>query len=172
MSKNWPNKAEREEFEVAGFIKAYGRLHSARQLEVVSKSEKPDYILKDLYTGQTFGVELTSAYLNDRSVPEEHIPSHDGLVEIPYDPDQLKEYLGRLIDSVRSKISKAKKSYDTSVPLVLSVYVNEYISIYVRERHLEKMVKDNPDVFDRMSPFSEIVFWPLANDSVFSVCPE
>ncbi len=172
MSKNWPRKAERELSEIEGFIQAYGRLTSGRQFEIVDESEKPDYIVKDTSTGKIFGVELTSVYMDDRSVPDEHIPTHEGMVDIPYDHQKLDDYLDRLADSVRVKIAKARKGYDTRRPLILSVYVNEYISIYIRERHLKEMVNRHPGVFDDMSPFLEVVFWPpFGDDGVFHVHP-
>jgi hypothetical protein len=137
----------------------------------VDKAENPDYIVKDTSTDEVFGIEITSVYMNERSVPDEHIPTHEGVVEIAYNHQQLIDYLDLLVDSVRDKIAKARRSYDTSVPLILSIYVNEYISIYIRERHLQEMVNRYPEVFDDMSPFSEIVFWSLPNNSVFSVRP-
>jgi hypothetical protein len=50
--------------------------------------------------------------------------------------------------------------------------VNEYISIYFEDDDLEELVKENERVFDSMHPFTEIVFWNLPNDGVFSVKPE
>ena len=173
MSKNWPKKDERESFEIEEFLQAYGRLPSGRHFEIVDESEKPDRIVKDTSTGKIFGVELTSVYMDDRSVPDEHIPTHEGMVDIPYDHQQLNDYLDRLADSVRDKIAKARKGYDTSRPLILSVYVNEYISIYISERHLKEMVNRHPEIFDDMSPFLEVVFWPpFGDDGVFHLRPD
>ena len=173
MSKDWPtSKAERESLEIKGFIQAYGRLPSGRHFEVVDKSEKPDYIVRDISSGEIFGIELTSVYKDDRSVPDEHIPSHEGMVDIPYDQKELDDYLDRLADSVRDKIVKARNGYDISNPLILSVYVNEYISIFIRERDLKEMVNRHPGVFDDISPFLEVVFWPPFGDgSVFHIPP-
>ena len=171
MNKNWPDKDERESFEIEEFIRAYGQLPSSRYFKVVKKSEKPDYIVKDTSTGDIFGIELTSVYTDDHSVPDEHIPTHEGMVDIPYDPQELNNYLERLVNSVRGKIAKSRNGYDTSKPLILSVYVNEYISIYIREKHLKEMVNRYPEVFDDMAPFSEVVFWPLPNNSAFSIHP-
>lgn len=171
MSKNWPKKAERELFEIEEFIQAYDRLPSGRHFEIMDKAENPDYIVKDTSTDEIFGIELTSVYTNDRSVPDEHIPTHEGMMEIPDNHQQFNDYLDRLADSVRDKIVKARKGYDTSVPLILSIYVNEYISIFIREEHLQEMVNRHPEIFDDMSPFLEVVFWSLPNNSVFSVRP-
>jgi hypothetical protein len=70
----WPLKAEREDYEIRGFIHHYVRLPHRRRLEVVERREKPDFFLRDLATGEHLGVELTSVYLSDRSVPDQHIP--------------------------------------------------------------------------------------------------
>lgn len=168
MSNSWPNKTDREQYEIKGFFQTYQQAHPDRHFEIVTKSEKPDYIVKDVNTGEIFGVELTSVYMNNRSVPDEHIPAQVG-EKIEYNLKQINDYLVCLVNAVKEKISKAHKHYDTSMPLILSVYVNEYISIYITERHLQKMVRDHPEVFDKMSPFLEIVFWPLSNNSVFCV---
>ena len=84
MSSNWPeDKQDRERKEISMFISAYLRLSHGRQLEVEQKRDKPDYFLKDLLSGDMFGVELTSAYLTDRSVPDEHKKCVEGLSFIP-----------------------------------------------------------------------------------------
>src|SRR5690606_941387 len=69
----WPNRDEREKFEIDGPIEAYERLPESRRLAIVSKGEKPDWIVADIVTGEEIGVELTSVYLDDRSVPDKHM---------------------------------------------------------------------------------------------------
>ncbi len=172
MGKNWPRKDERELLEIEEFIQTYGRLTSGRHFEIINKSERPDYIVKDTSTGNIFGVELTSVYMDRRSVPDKHIPTDEEPVDIPSDHQELDDYLDRLADAVKVKIAKAREGYDTSRPLILSVYVNEYIALHIRERHLKEMVKRYPGVFDDMSPFLEVVFWPPFVDyGVFHVHP-
>ena len=75
---NWPNKAQRENYEINGFIEAYSRLPESRKFEIVLKGDKPDYILKDAKTGDEYGVEVTSVYQNDRSVPDAHMRDKRG----------------------------------------------------------------------------------------------
>lgn len=168
----WPHKEERENFEINDFIEAYVRLPEARQFEVLSKGETPDYVVKASDTGEEYGIELTSVYLNNRSVPDEHMPDHEGVVDIPYDEEKIEQYIRRLVAAIIEKICKARKSYDRSRPLILAVYVNEYISIYLNKRKLEAFVQRYEGLFDTMAPFTEIVFWNLENDDIFQVKPD
>ena len=88
----WPDRNGREAFEIAGFIEAYTRLPDSPQLLIVSKGDKPDFVVRDAKTSQQFGVELTAVYINDRSVPDVHIvdgdPPHEP-VEVPYLPEEF-----------------------------------------------------------------------------------
>ena len=128
---------------------------------------------KDTKTEKCFGVELMSVYLDDRSVPDVHMKVINGseLTMIPCETNKIEDYKERMLEAVAEKISKAVK-YDKSFPLILSVYVNEYISIFMDERKFQSLVEANESLFDSMEPFSEIVFWPLPNGGVFSVKPE
>jgi hypothetical protein len=170
----WPNKEEREGFEINKFIESYKKLPSGRSFNVVGRGDLhfagPDYVVEDAKTGEYFGVELVSVYLNDRSVPEVHMKSAKGMVPIPDDEGEVENYKGRLVQAIREKIEKAI-SYDKRYPLILSVYVNEYISIYMNREDFESLVRANGGLFDEMRPFSEIVFWSLPDGGVFSVKP-
>lgn len=75
----------------------------------------------------------------------------------------------RLVEAVQKKIRAARLGYDTSLPLILSVYVSEYIAIYLRVSDLEELVRGHGSVFEDIAPLSELVFWNLPNDEVFSV---
>jgi hypothetical protein len=172
MEFNWPEKETRENIEIKGFIDAYKRLPHGKRFVVESKSDKPDYVLRDEDLGINIGVELTSVYLNNRSIPDEHIPISKAVMPIIDNTDKLRIYLGRIIEAIRIKIAKANNLYCKKLPLILSIYVNEYISIYLTENDLKGMVKDNTEVFDAMSPFTEIVLWNLPNSAVFSIRPE
>jgi len=153
------------------FISAYSRLPNGRTFVVDSKQETPDYFLKDSKTGEIYGVELTSVYLDDRSVPDEHMKPIDGWVEIPDDPTASEKHNLRLIETIKTKVQKARKHYDTTHPLILAVYINEYISIYMEESDWSDLVRANENVFDDIGPFSEIVLWNLGNDSAMSIIP-
>jgi hypothetical protein len=168
----WPNKAQREQWEIQGFLRAYEKLTDGRMLEIVSKGDRPDYIVIDRTTGDEFGVELTSAYINDRSVPDKHMVLHRRPVDIPFDHTELDEYEQRIVDGVKTKVQQARRGYDTSRPLVLLVYLNEYTAIYLSRTDLEAVIRVNESLFDEMTPFVEVVFWNLPDDGVFSVCPK
>ena len=173
--KPWPTKDQREDLEIRGFIKHYARLPHCRKLDIVERREKPDYFVKDAATGEYFGVELTSVYLNDRSVPDEHIPprpAHLFTNGIAYVEAEVDQYKARLLEAITDKVSKARRGYDLSYPLILSIYVNEYRAIFLDTlSEWELLVRDNDLIFDNCHPFSEIVFWSLPNDIVFGVRP-
>jgi hypothetical protein len=151
------------------------RFPERRTLQVIERREKPDYFVEDRKTGDRFGVELTSVYLSDRSVPDEHIPPIPEdlrTVGIPHDEEELSRYKDRLIEAVSAKAEKARNGYDLRYPLILSVYVNEYRAIFLdTEAHWQQFVLENEQAFDACGPISEIVFWGLANDMVFSFRP-
>ena len=169
----WPNKEDREKFEINGFIEAYERLPEARRLAIVSKEERPDWVVMDLATQEEFGVELTSVYLDDRSVPDQHMNwgKDEKHREIPFCKETFGKYQARIIAAIEDKILKAASGYDTSRPLILAIYTNEYIGIYLGQEELESLVRVNEALFDNMHPFSEIVFWSLGNEGVFRVRP-
>jgi len=171
MEFNWPDKDSREILEINGFIEAYNRLPHGRQFVIESKGDKPDYILRD-DLGIKVGVELTSVYLNDRSVPDEHIPAKEAMVSICDDKNLLEIYLKRIVEAIEGKIKKARKGYTQNISIILSVYINEYISIYITRDELNRLVRENLGVFDAMSPLSEIVLWNLPNNDVFSIRPD
>lgn len=167
----WPKKTERESFEIGGFIAAYAHLPEARTFEVVLKGETPDYVVKDTRSDEEYGIELTAVYQNDRSVPDVHMKNIKGVVDIPYNNDEIEKYTKRLIGAVVEKVCKARKGYDSTRPLILAIYVNEYIAIYLGKSELEHIVRRYEDLFDAVAPFTEIVFWNLSNGGIFRVWP-
>lgn len=98
----WPDKQSHEQFEITQFVKAYARLPGSPQLTILVKSEKPDFIVREIATGKEFGVELTSVYIDDWSVPEVHMvdghPS-DEPVPISFDKNGLERYQQRLLSA-------------------------------------------------------------------------
>jgi len=159
MKKKWPGKDSREDHEIDGFLSAYKNLPHGRSLVIETKREKPDYFVKAPESGEIFGVELTSVYLSDRSVPDLHMKKIDGWEEIQCDPDTIENYKIRLIEMIQDKLSKARKGYDTRFPMILSMYVNEYISLYMEDADWQAFVKSYESIFDAVHPFIEIVFW-------------
>lgn len=170
----WPDRETREAFEISGFIGAYARLPNSPVLSIISRGDKPDFIVREEKTGQEFGVELTAVYLDDRSVPDVHMRGEDPpkeLIEIHYDKGQIEKYECRLISAVSDKIAKARRGYDLNRPLILAIYLNEYIGIYLAKPELDAIVSRNRPLFDAMAPFQEVVFWNLPNGGVFRVRP-
>lgn len=168
----WPDKNNREDFEIKGFIEAYSRLPEARQFEIVTKGEAPDYFVRDAAIDKEFGVELTSVYIDDRSVPDKHMRGGKGKKSILDKENELEQYKVRLINAVKTKVDKARKGYNKTRPLILAIYVNEYISIFLDESEMEPFVQRYESVFNSMAPFSEVVFWNLNNEGVFRFRPE
>jgi len=164
---NWPSKKDREDFEIKGFIESYKKLKHGRNLIVVEEGEKPDRVVQDIETGEKFGIELTSEYLDNRSVPDRHMKNDSAY--IADNPQRIQAYEKRILERIKVEVDKARKGYDFNYPLILSVYVNEYESIYMDEEYWRDFAKRNDNFFDSIEPFVEVVFWPLPNDLVVSV---
>jgi hypothetical protein len=158
----WPDKSSREDFEIKLFIDAYKQRNPGRDLRIVQKRDRPDFFVADTKTGDEFGVETTSVYENNRSVPDIHEKPSEGLEEIPYDKAKLDAYLDRLAAKVEEKKTEASHGYDLTRPLTLSVYLNEYISIHLTKKHLKEMVDKHKAVFGDIAPFRNVVFGPMA----------
>ena len=155
----WPTKKEREDLEIRGFIREYKRLSHGRSFIVEEEGESPDRILRDINTNKKFGVELTSVYLNDRSVPDFH-KQEEGSI-IPFNKPEIEQYEKRILGSVIDKVCKARQHYKRDFPLILSVYVNEYISLHMGLEYWKPFASKYNILFDCFTPFEEIVFWPL-----------
>jgi hypothetical protein len=141
---------------------------------MVERCEKPDFIVRNTSTRSEYGVELTSVYINDRSVPDVHMIDNEPaeeLSEIPFVKIELLRYQLRLLSAIQVKIRKARCGYDANRPLILAIYVNEYIAIYLGRAELDAFVRRYEPIFDAMAPFIEIVFWGLGNGGVFRVKP-
>lgn len=175
----WPDKNASEDWEINKFLKVvYACIHPERALRIEKKREKPDYLVVDVATGKRFYVELTAVYLDDRSVPDKHKPAFEVLVGTPIiitlDRVEVERYKTRLVKAVQDKIHKARKGYDTSLPLILSVYVSEYV--FLTGCDLNDLVSCNGEIFNDITPFHEVVFWNLANNEAYvlpdnSNCP-
>lgn len=171
---DWPQKNEREEYEIDCFIANYRNLPDAREFEIIERREKPDYFVRDINTNECFGVELTSVYLSDRSVPDEHQKTIDQGIffeGIPFCREEMEEFKLRMVNVIRDKVKKAKSGYDLRYPLILSVYVNEYRSIYMDRKEWGQFINENDDVFDFIRPFIGVFFWSLANEEALLVTP-
>ena len=122
MEVSWPSKNDTENYEISEFLKVY---KPSARVDEKRVPDRPDYRVIDDVTGERFFVELTGVYLDDRSVPDLHKPALarplGTVLDIPSDSEKLERYKTRIMERVREKVSKARKGYDTSLPLVLSV---------------------------------------------------
>ena len=164
---NWPSKRDREVEEINGFIESYKRLKHGRNLRVIEEREKPDRIVQDTETGEIFGIELTSEYIDNKSVPAKHKSNNYGY--ITDDQQKIDAYEKKILKRINEKVKKAREGYLLKCPLILSFYVNEYESIYMNEEYWRSFAKRNDNFFDSIDPFLEVVFWSLPNDLIVSV---
>jgi len=160
----WPPKEEREEWEIRTFLEYYEDLPHGRTLVIESKGDSPDYIVRDPKTGDRFGVELTSVYLDDRSVPEEHIQKGQFLAND--DKDQRRQYRKRIVEAIADKVEKARKAYDRRYPLILSVYANDYTGKSFTRRDFQELAFLCEQRIGSMAPFCEVVFSPIGPDQL------
>ncbi len=156
---NWPSKNDRENYEIQGFIESYKRLKHGKNFVVENEGEQPDRIVRDTETNERFGVELTSVYLDDHSVPDFHMK--DDNIPVPYNSEQIRKYEKRILEKVIGKVCKARQFYRRDLPLILSVYVNEYISMRMGIDYWKDFACRYDLLFDCIAPFKEVVFWPL-----------
>lgn len=155
MIPTWPPRTHREQYEIDQFVHQYCRL-TGRHLQIISRAEKPDFIVRDCLTGEELGVELTSVYVTDTEVPDEHLVPGDRW--LPYSRERVHLYEERLTQAILSKISKAKTGYDITRRLLLSVYANGHDSIYVDWSNFLGQLRSQIRSID---PFEGILFWPL-----------
>lgn len=151
----WPIRPQREQYEIDQFVYHYGCL-TGRQLQVISRRERPDYIVKDSWTTEEFGIELTSVYATDTEVPDEHLSIGDSWLH--YSKERVQVYEERLVKAILSKVKKATTSYDITRPLLLSVYANGHDSIYMDWDNFLQGLRARIRSID---PFKEVLFWPL-----------
>jgi hypothetical protein len=171
---DWPQKDEREEYEITGFINNFKNLPEPREFEIIEKRERLDYFIRDINNNECFGVELTSVYLSDRSVPDEHIKTLDQgilLDGIPFSRGEIEEFKIRILNTINDKVKKARTCYDQRYPLILSVYVNEYRAIYMDRKEWSQFITQNENVFDFVDPFIGVFFWSLGNEEAVLVKP-
>jgi hypothetical protein len=99
---DWPSKAQANRWEIEGFISHYRRLPGDRSFEIVRKHERPDWIVRDSANGAFLGVELTSVYLDDRSVPDVH--KREGPFGIQCNEQEIAAYGARVVAAAQKKV--------------------------------------------------------------------
>ena len=162
----WKNREEREAFEVQNFIKCY-EIATARKLEISQKGKppEPDFFVADRQSGALMGVELTSVYSGDRSVPDVHMKL-DNLKTIPYDPGEVERYLQQIINKAKAKADIYTRNHPGNMPLALSIYVNEYIAIHADE---EEWLEVGKKVQKNLGPFQMAILWSLPDEGMVAV---
>jgi len=158
--KIFSDKKLREGLEIAMFLDAYNKKH-AFDFKVFQRREKPDYLIKDSKEN-ILGVELTSVYINDKVVGEEH--KKDGFREIPFDSNTHQDirdrYFNRIIAKVEEKANKIKEGkYDTTYQIILSVYLNDYYVIHIDVAEWKQFIDLNNKVFSKRNEFEEVFFY-------------
>lgn len=154
MSLTWPGKDERERLELEAFLTTYRDLPHGSQLRIVRKRERPDY---ELATDEKrrVGLELTSVYRSDRSVPDEHLPRlNDRELYLP-SPHQSEFdlLLDRTAERVREKVRSAQ-SFDRYPHMILAVYHNDHQSIHLRGAAIWRgWALKHAELVDAISPF-------------------
>jgi len=96
MRRTWPSKTEEQELQLNMFLEAYRKLPNGGDLELaddrsVEDRDQPDFFVKDTETPQMYGVEMTSVYSDDRSVPDKHMVEANGMEDVPFDPAALRQ---------------------------------------------------------------------------------
>ena len=129
------------------------------------KPPEPDFIVADRQSGALLGVELTSVYSDDRSVPDVHMKL-DNLKTIPYDPGEVERYLQQIINKAKAKADIYTRNHPGNMPLALSIYVNEYIAIHADE---EEWLEVGKKVQENLGPFQMAILWSLPDDGMVAV---
>jgi hypothetical protein len=182
--RGWPKKVERERQELRWFLRDYAKLSWSPPVSVErwpsDDNTSPDAVLRNLRDGGLVGVELTSVYVSDKSVPRVH--------QAPMPPmtldenlqrngerygaetigNEIERYRKRLVAQVRRKLTKRYAPCDN---LILGVFVAEtYLALYFsgRSQWLEWSEQFRREVASIL-PFSEIVLFGLANEHVLGM---
>ena len=165
----WPSKKDREDKELEYFFRSWIASDSSLSdgdLVCVDSRERPDRIVRNRKTGREYGVELTSVYLDDKSVIDHHrlLTSRMDRELLLY-PEDARKYRHCIAKKVREKIDKAQ-SYDNQRDLILAVYLNELVLYQDFEDELRNFMRRDP-AFRDVAPFVRIVFTGIGDGVVY-----
>ena len=151
------NKDLRQDLEIDMFLKEYNKNHNS-DFRVFQKRDKPDYLIKDS-SGTILGVELSSVYMNDRTVVDEHL--REDPTDIPYDSDTHQNirnnYFRRIVDKIKDKANKIDTGqYDISYLIILSLYLNDYYTIHIDNSEWQLFIEMNNHIFSNSKEFKEV----------------
>lgn len=168
------NKDIRQDLEIEMFLK-YHNKHNKTNHIVFQRKDRPDYFIKDSL-GNMLGIELSSVYKDDKVVSTEHKPNHDenGLLEISWDSnthqDVRNHYFKRIFEKINDKIAKVKSSkYDTTCPIILSLYLNDYYIIHIDESEWKTFININNGYFYKINEFKEIFLIGVGSNGYFAI---
>ena len=166
----WPSdKKDREDKELEYFFRSWIASDSSLRdgdLVCVDNRERPDRIVRNRKTGKEYGVELTSVYLDDKSVIDHHrllTSRMEG--ELLLYPEDARKYRHCIAKKVREKIDKAQ-SYDNQRDLILAVYLNERVLYRDFKDELRNFMRRDP-AFRDVAPFVRIVFTGIGHGVVY-----
>ena len=158
--KIFSNKNLREQQEIAMFLEKYNTEHDSDFI-VFQKRDKPDYFIKNSQ-GSILGIELSSVYMDDTVVGTEH--KKNDLVQIPYDSNTHQAIRNQYFDRILMKIKeKAKKvssgQYDTTYPIILALYLNDYYMIHIDDEEWAGFLKLNNEYFPERKEFETVFLY-------------
>lgn len=164
------NKDIRQDLEIEMFLRYYNEQHKS-DYTILQKRERPDYFIKDS-KGNILGVELSSVYKDDKVVGSEHKPEHvgNGLSDIAYDSnthqDIRNHYFKRIFGKINDKRTKVKSGkYDTTYPIILSLYLNDYYIIHIDNSEWELFKNINNAYFSQIKEFKKIFLIGIRTDN-------
>ena len=159
-----PDKDERQTFEIHHCLQAYYKLTGRKLAQVRSidgdkKHSQPDYLAMDRDTGEELIVELTSAYINDRSFIDRHWQECDTFTDIPFNKKAIERYQERVLAQVLQKVRKAEKYPADGRKRLLSVYLNEHEGVFIKEDDWVDFFGKHQCLLDRITTLDEILLW-------------
>lgn len=171
----WPAKLERELAELEQFKRDYARLPAGRRLKVIERRERPDFVLtaEDQNDTALYGVELTSVYFSDRTVPDVYMRAVPGTKPPSYTREDEIRYLERVLKTIRQKVESAQNNYGSVDHLILGVFVADPIAHRLRDIDRWKMFFDESEqeALADIHPFTEVVVYNLVNYQAISFTP-
>ncbi len=149
---------EQEAKEIDLFLKVYNLFEPGGPWHASTHRDRPDFIITRKSNFEERAVELTSVYLDDKSVARDHVRRVRGPIAIPYDARKVERYKARIIRAVEKKCRSFADGFGGQTA-ILSVYLNEYIAIHMSQEDLfELLLIHLPRVAGR-GPFHQIVLW-------------
>lgn len=149
---------EREAMEVELFLSEYNVIEPGGPWIVLSHEDRPDFRIISETRGEERRVEITLVYLNNKSVIREHVRRMNGPIPIPYDAGKVERYKRQLVQAVETKCHRFKRGFGTNLA-ILSLYLNDYIAIYLAEEDLLELLLLHLPRVAGSGPFNQIVLW-------------